>query len=236
MEPIQYAQNKLNSLHSTGPRTEAGKRRSRLNATRHSLTGQIVIFSPEEEVAYHKHCDALREALAPVGVQEIELAQAIAEDRWRLKRARALENSIFAQGHRDHMDSVDFGHDEVNAALAQSNTWKEQAKTLNLLTIYEQRINRILQKNTTQLNLLQSIRKAAFEQAQAEALLLAELAESKGEVYDPAPDFPPSPSLGGFVYASAEIARLLSRSRRLEEARARFQPRALAVQKRAPLM
>ena len=30
----------------------------------------------------------------------MELAQEIAEDRWRLKRARSLENSIFAEGHQ----------------------------------------------------------------------------------------------------------------------------------------
>ncbi len=231
MDPVQYAQNKLNSLQSTGPRTEEGKRRSSLNSTRHSLTGQIVIFTPEDAVAFEKHCTALRESMEPVGVQELELAQAIAEDRWRLKRARALENSMFAQGHRDHMNKVDFGHEETNAALAQGNTWKEQAKSLHLLTIYEQRIHRTMQKNTAELKELQSARKAAYEQAQAEALLLTDLAQSKGETYSPAPDFPPTHYFGGFVYASAEIARLLSRNARLEEAIARKKPAIHAVQR-----
>ena len=232
MDPKTYAKNRLNSLHSTGPRTEEGKRRSSLNSSRHSLTGQIVIFTPEDAIAFETHCTALRESMAPVGVQELELAQAIAEDRWRLKRARALENSIFAQGYRDHMDKVDFGHEETNVALAQGNTWKEQAKSLHLLTIYEQRINRTIEKNTAQLNALQSARQAAFEQAQAEALLLTDLAQSKGETYDPAQDFPPSQYAGGFVYASAEIARLLSRQSRLEEALTRKKPALQVVPRR----
>jgi hypothetical protein len=205
----------------TGPRTPAGKRRSSLNATRHCLTGQIVIFTQEEAVAFDKHCAATRQALAAIGHEEDELAQAIAEDRWRLKRARALENSIFAQGHQDHVAYSDSGNAEVDAALAQATTWKQQAKSLHLLTIYEQRINRALEKNTARLELLRSNRQAAFEKAQAEALLLTELAQSKGETYHPAADFPSTQYFGEFIYASAEIARLLSRQSRLEEALAR---------------
>ena len=129
------------------------------------------------------------------------------------------------------MNKVDFGHEETNAALAQGNTWKEQAKSLQLLTIYEQRIHRTMKKNTAELKELQTARKAAYEQAQAEALLLTDLAQSKGESYDPAPDFPPTQNFGGFVYASAEIARLLSRNARLEEALARKKPAIHAVQR-----
>ncbi|HEY6342915.1 MAG TPA: hypothetical protein VIY49_15590 [Bryobacteraceae bacterium] len=33
-----------------------------------------------DEQAFKKHCDGIREALAPVGALELDLAQAIAED------------------------------------------------------------------------------------------------------------------------------------------------------------
>jgi hypothetical protein len=226
MEPKAYAEQKYKSLEaqSTGPRTPEGKRRSSLNASRHCLTGQIVIFTQEESVAFDKHCAALRNSLAPIGDQETELAQAIAEDRWRLKRARALENSIFAQGHQDHVGDSDSGNPEVDAALAQASTWKEQARNLQLLTIYEQRINRSIEKATIRLEAIQSLRRAAFEKARTEALLLTDLAQSKGELYDPTPDFPPTHYFGEFVYASAEILRLLSRQNRLEEALQRRPP------------
>ena len=82
----------------TGPRTEAGKQRSRLNAYKHGLTGQIHLFTAEEHAAFEKHCQSIVEALAPVGILEQELAQSIAEDKWRLNRARALESGIFALG------------------------------------------------------------------------------------------------------------------------------------------
>jgi hypothetical protein len=98
MTAAQLTACRENAQLSTGPRTIAGKKRSSLNAFRHGLTGQIVIHTPEDQEAFQKHCDGIREALAPVGALEFDLAQAIAEDRWRLNRARALENSIFALG------------------------------------------------------------------------------------------------------------------------------------------
>ena len=50
---------------------------------------------------------------------------------WRLQRARALENGIFADGFRRRIDQIDAGHPEVDAALARSQTWAEQAHNLH---------------------------------------------------------------------------------------------------------
>src|SRR6266481_2901055 len=42
------ARNRANASHSTGPKTEAGKKRSSLNAYRHGLTGQTIILPAED--------------------------------------------------------------------------------------------------------------------------------------------------------------------------------------------
>ncbi len=146
---------------------------------------------------------------------ESDIVQEIAENRWRLKRARAIENAIFAQGHDRHADTFNSGHPQVDSALAEGQTWLDRAPSLALLTIYENRIRRAIEKNTAQLEALQAQRKAAHQRAEAEAIRLQSLAESTGEIYQPATDFLPASAHGGFVYSASEIDRILHRRERL---------------------
>jgi hypothetical protein len=216
MTEAQLTANRENAQHSTGPRTTEGRKRSSLNAFRHGLTGQIIMHTPEDEQAFKKHCDGIRQALAPVGALEADLAQAIAEDRWRLNRARALENSIFALGQGEHLR--EYGHPETDAAFAQGRTWMAHAHELHLLTTYENRIRRSVEKNTAELRALQAERKAAIAKAEEEARLLVQLAEAEGGDYDPADDFPAESQPLGFVFSRSAIQRQIDRNQRLGRA------------------
>jgi hypothetical protein len=218
MSDKQLESNRANSEKSTGPKTPEGKRRSSLNSYRHGLTGQVHTATAEELAVFQKHCAAILAELAPRGPMEIYFAQSIAEDMWRLQRARALENGIFAQGFRDHVDSIAAGHPETDASLSQSQTWAQQAHNLHLLTIYEGRIRRALEKNRAELAALQTKRKADYAHALEQATLLVEHAESKGETYDPASDFLPAREYGGFVFSTTVVEAAYDRSRRVREA------------------
>jgi len=223
--PEQSAANAANAQKSTGPITVNGKHRTRLNAYRHGLTGQICLLTADEHEAFEKHCAGIRESLEPVGGLELELAQSIAEDHWRLKRARALETGIFALGQigalgtiasRDRDDPAGLPIDE---ALSQARTWLAKGENFLLLSLYEQRIHRAIEKNMAQLRSLRAERQAVHQQALEEAQLLAQLAYSKGEKYDPALDFPPEILQIGSDFSSAGLSRLINRNQRLNEAR-----------------
>ena len=215
---------------SAGPipsSSNTGTQRTRLNAYKHGLTGQIHLFTPEEHEAFEKHCQAIVEALAPVGILEQQLAQSIAEDKWRLNRARAIESGIFALGQMaDESEPASLQNDqreidqpEISQALSQARTWLEDGKHIQLLSLYQQRIQRSIERNMAELRTLRAERKAAREQALEEALLLAQLAQSKGEKYDAAADFPPELLGINSVFSGAAITRLIARNQRLNEAR-----------------
>jgi hypothetical protein len=190
------------------PATKPRDRRA-LSALRHGLTGQIYIFSPGEQAAYDKHCQGYHQSLAPEGPLEIDLAQSIADDRWRMKRAAALENSIFAAGITQPGDIVT-DNDEVDAALAQGRVWVAEAGNLQLLTLYESRIQRRFERNMAQLRIIQSERKAALQRAVEQAALIQELAESKGETFDIETEFPLETLSPRFVFSTKQIAVLAS--------------------------
>jgi hypothetical protein len=221
----QLIANLANAQHSTGPKTEKGKHRTRLNAYRHGLTGQICLLTADEQQAFDQHCTGIRESLEPVGALETELAQSIAEDHWRLKRARAIETGIFAAGVLGQLGHPFGGIREdaaqvpIDEALSKAHTWLAKGENIQLLALYEQRIHRAIEKNMAQLRTLRAERKAARQQALEEAQLLAQLAHSKGEKYDPASDFPPGLLQIGSDYSTTGITRLIARNQRLNEAR-----------------
>src|SRR6478672_3383116 len=82
--------NRRNSVKSTGPRTVAGKQRSRCNALRHGLTAETVIGAlkdAEDHKALEQAVIADYDAQSAV---ERELVLRLASLLWRLRRAIRL--------------------------------------------------------------------------------------------------------------------------------------------------
>src|SRR5215475_1443105 len=97
--PISHKQliaNQQNAQFSTGPRTEEGKNHSRMNARRHGMTGQFYALNTQDQIAFDAFRDGLLSVYKPANPLESQLAISIAEDHWRLNRARAIENNVYA--------------------------------------------------------------------------------------------------------------------------------------------
>ena len=200
----QIEANRRNAQKSTGARTAEGKASSSRNNLRHGLTGQISLLPTEDREAHDAFCNELVDSFNPETPMEQQLANSIAEDSWRLNRARAIENNMFALGHGHQ-------HREAQIALADAATFLAQANAFNLLSIYEQRINRNLQRNIKLLKELQAERKEQHDQAMEEAKLLAQLNLMNGLAYQP--------EQNGFVFSHTEINRAIDRDNRLKAAR-----------------
>src|SRR5215469_7357850 len=187
-KPISEAKllaNRRNGALSHGPTSLEGKRRSSLNGYRNGLNGQIVCSTPEELAAFQSFCAEIQSELAPVGAIERFYAKSVAENMYRLEKDRSLEMGMFANGHRDHVDEMQSGHPEADTALAASRTFLEQANAFNLLSGYESKIMRALEKHQAQLKSLQTERRAAYEKAVEPATQFVELAEAMEETYEP---------------------------------------------------
>jgi hypothetical protein len=157
--------NRANAQHSTGPKTEAGKQRSSLNALRHGLTSQIVVMPTEELEAYQLHLKSFAEEYDPQGPTESNLVQALADASWRLNRVVALETNLLMQGDLE-----------------------SQAKALANLSMHSQRLSRQFERTVTQLRALQEIRLAKENSDLHDLLNIMEMTESTGETYDPSAD------------------------------------------------
>src|SRR5215470_15824011 len=86
--------NRINAKRSSGPRTELGKSRSKMNALKHGLSAKKIVIGDEDP----KEFEALRAALErdwqPETAFESELVDQLAGSLWRLRRVPAIEAAI----------------------------------------------------------------------------------------------------------------------------------------------
>ena len=224
--------NRRNAQRSTGPRTLAGKTRSSINALRHGITGQVSIMNEEDRGAHDKFCQELIDRFQPDDPLELQFASLIAEDFWRLQRIRAVENDILALGNFSEAADIDVDHPEIHASLTRARTFLDQSKDFERLTLYEQRINRSIEKNRRQLEDLQAERKRLRQEALEQACLLRQVpvaqehpgGEENEQQHSDATTAEPGINAAGhladngFVFSNEEIERAIDRRSRLIQA------------------
>ncbi len=90
----QFEANRGNALHSTGPNTNKGKQRSRLNAVRHGLTAETIVGGLEDAEDYKAFEAAIiADYWAETAVAR-ELVLRLASILWRLRRATSIETDL----------------------------------------------------------------------------------------------------------------------------------------------
>ena len=94
--PARLAANRANAQKSTGPRTEAGKARSRANAVKHGLTGTGIALPGEDAAAIEATFLQAQEEFAPTTLVGMRLVRDVAALWVRQDRARQYEATALA--------------------------------------------------------------------------------------------------------------------------------------------
>jgi hypothetical protein len=106
--PLQIAANRANAQRSTGPKTETGKARSRLNAWKHGLTAKKIIISGEKAKQFESFRAQLWEDFQPESGIESVLVDRLAGVAWRLLRAPRFEAEFINRDfHGVHLNSME---------------------------------------------------------------------------------------------------------------------------------
>jgi hypothetical protein len=167
--------NRRNAKKSTGPRTDAGKRVSSLNAYKHGLTGQVFVMMAEEAEAHQRFTASILDDFKPVGAMEQTLARSIADSHWRINRAVIIENNMFAQeafsqerfaSREAEKRGTESSYNEVDRARAAVTSFVSDPHRFHLLTTYETRLHRKATSDLHQLRELQTARRAEEKAAQ----------------------------------------------------------------------
>ena len=179
--------NRANSLKSTGPRTEAGKSRSRMNALKHGLTAKAIVSPDEDPEGYKRHVDGFMNDFKPEGSAELAQVQKLADTSWHLARTSRLETQLFSE-------------------FDEHKSLESQMRALATISIHRNRLSRDFDRTLKELKQAQRERIKQHRIHLGEAALLYSLDEDQGIEYDPAVD--------GFVFSKKEVETFLTRKQR----------------------
>ena len=129
--------NQLNAQKSTGPVTPAGADRSSKNATKHGLTGQTLIVSPEEREAYQAHVQSYMDHHKPTTQRHIQLVQQLADSHWSVHQAFVLQTNTIAL-----INAINKQMSEAGDPIATAAAVAPATRQLNTYSIYEGRRRR----------------------------------------------------------------------------------------------
>ena len=135
--PARLAANRANAQKSTGPRTEAGKARSRANALKHGLTGAGIALPGEDAAAIEATFLQAQEEFAPTTLAGMRLVRDVAALWVRQDRARQHEATVLNQRARRAGDDYDQARSDQADALIDAIEVNPRAYRRALLNMPE---------------------------------------------------------------------------------------------------
>jgi len=192
--------NRSNSQHSTGPRTQAGKQRSSLNAIRHGLTAQTVVLPSEDPAAYETHRRQFLDEYQPATATETQLVQELIDTSWRLNRIPLLEADLLARAANPPNEQARIDFDIVDAH-----------RLIAGINLQGTRLSRQFQKALDKLREIQAERRDRERRDLRDAAALLELYKHKQQPWEP--------SDHGFVFTKQQVECAAERMLRQNEAR-----------------
>jgi hypothetical protein len=170
---LQIKANRKNALKSTGPRTEQGKEAVSQNAVKHGLCANKNVIKSESQEEYNQFRDDMISDLAPAGAMESMLAERIVSLSWRLKRAEHFQNMVIdslmdyeMSANRYFLSKALKEAEAGNVELLMGHVINRDfsdSRTLDLLLMYERRIESSLYKATAELRKIQRLRRQENE-------------------------------------------------------------------------
>ena len=103
----QLQANRANATKSTGPRSQAGKARSRLNSWKHGLSAKLIMIVGEKADDFDRLRANLLDEYQPQSALECEMVERLTIILWRLRRVPSFEVAILDARHQQVSNQKD---------------------------------------------------------------------------------------------------------------------------------
>jgi hypothetical protein len=168
-----------------------------LSAVTSVLTGHATLLPTTDAVQYAQLLRDYQSEFQPVGLQESNLVQTLAETTWRARRTVALEIAIFAKGRIEFAPLFAEHNPEIRVSLIEVHTFLTYEKQIRSLQLQESRLSRRADKASAELRGLQKERRQREQTQQRQT----DAATSRNRQ----PSHPlHTPGQNGFVFSNPE--------------------------------
>jgi hypothetical protein len=150
---------RANGAKSRGPATAEGRAKSSRNSLRHGLSAKSVLLPAESTQKFQLLLEAHIQQFRPATDVEMDMVEAMAVTRWRLRRIWAIETSLLANELTRRAEDIDDEFSELTAEDRLAWVFQKLAdnnQSLALLARYEGNLNRAFDRAFKQLAILQA--------------------------------------------------------------------------------
>jgi hypothetical protein len=175
----QIAANRENGKLSHGAITPEGQSASSMNALKHGLFSAKVLLPHEDREAYESLVAATFTHYKPATDLESHLIQSVADTEWKLARIDRLESGLYAYGHLKNENNFPEGTGpEEQFIMVEGLIHHEYGKTFHTITTQQAKLQRFLEKRTTQFEKMRTEREIV-EVAERDAAMNSMLGDPK---------------------------------------------------------
>ncbi|HEY1946029.1 MAG TPA: hypothetical protein VGG97_03420 [Bryobacteraceae bacterium] len=147
------------------PVIPAAAANAHLSAVTSVLTGCSTLLPTADVTQYGQLLRDYQNEFQPVGLQESNLVQSLAETAWRTRRSLALEMAIFAKGRIEFAEQFAAHKPELRESLIDVHTFLTYEKQIRSLQLQEACLSRRTDKQSAELRALQQERRQREEHA-----------------------------------------------------------------------
>jgi hypothetical protein len=183
----QLEANRSNAQKSTGPKTEAGKRRSSLNAFRHGLTGQVLVLPEEDREAFNQLSEKTMAELQILGEHETQIAKTYVMALWNVQKAMAVQDTMLSLGIMEELaGNLNIDDAQAHNAVSYAKAFRENSEVFSRISLYTQRLVNQANSLRKQLEDIQSQRFNIARKELNHAIAAYKFKQMMGETFDPA--------------------------------------------------
>jgi len=162
MTDKQREASRLNSLHSTGPRTDAGKQRSSMNALKSGIDAKTIVLPNESQDDYNQLVTEWHGEHQPTTCAARAIVDRLVAGEWIFRRLFQLQSTIILRYLKNTSPRI------IDQNFPVEEAFHQKENSLIRIQAQVNHINRNFHKDLDQLNFLKAQAELAAQPAEPE--------------------------------------------------------------------